>query len=129
MSDNETSTGNPVGRPGHEVTDESKRTISNLFLAGVPIKDIARYMRMTERTLMSKYKQDLEDFKMERDNMAMGKLWYHIHEDNSFPALKFYMATQMGWKETSKLQHEGKDGGPIKIEVTRTIVDPNDADD
>jgi hypothetical protein len=35
----------------------------------------------------------------------------------------FYAKTQMGWRETTVLQHEGKDGGPIEVSTVRERID------
>lgn len=123
----------------HKPTDESKAVVSALVSYGVPVKQVAQYLGIDDKTL-SKHYRAIMDEAMAKAHAKVGKFLYQaasgdaLQEGASFSdclrAAMFYAKTQMQWRETNTLEHTGPGGGPVQMQVARierVIVDPQKA--
>lgn len=92
-----------------------------MYGQGMTLEQISDYFGISFQTLNERRKEIPEfadAFKKGRGNAfayVTGKIMNHIENGNLTAAI-FYAKTQMGWKETDVHEHQGKDGGSIKME-------------
>lgn len=101
----------------HRVTEESRKTVENASGIGVPHEMIAVLIGVKSvKTLKKKYRKQLEDGKAKACFNIAGVAYREASK--GIPAMvKWWTATQMGWKESVSHELAGPDGGPIGIKV------------
>ena len=123
-----------MARPEHEPTDKTRGEVLALRTYGIPIKDVAAYLGIDDKTLYKHYKEELIKGKAQAHS-KVGKFLYEaatgeaMRKSGATPrdcitAAIFWAKTQMGFSEVQKLEHTSPDGSmsPTRIE----IVAPND---
>ena len=111
-----------LGRPPWIPTEKQIEEAGILHGQGMTLEQIADYFGISYQTLNER-KKEIPDFadafkrgKGQANAYVTGKLMNHIENGNLTAAI-FYMKCQMGWKEAQVLEHQGKDGGAIKVET------------
>ena len=106
------------GRPSHKPTAEQRKLVTDLVLAGMPQKEIAEVLDIGHMTLKEHYKDELSKNKWKRLNGVAKNIYKWAMEENCRASAFFIMKTQGGWREVSRMEHTGEDGGGIKVQVT-----------
>lgn len=116
----------------HEPTEETKATVSGMAAMGVPQEQIAGYLGIDPKTLRLHYRDELNAGKATA-NFAVAKHLYKSATGNgpqSVTAAIFWAKTQMGWKDTTAVEHSGPNGGPIQVEAESqydfSLLDPEE---
>jgi hypothetical protein len=126
-----------MSRSPHKPTDKTRASVQSLISFGIPVKDVAAYIGIDDKTL-SKYYNDIMT---EARGAAKGRVGRYLfqaatgdliekgatHAD-CLRAAMFYAKTQMGFRETHDLNHMSEDGSMTPTVVERIIVDPANKD-
>ena len=123
-----------MSKPLHQPTEKTRAEIIALRSYGVPIKEVAAYIGIDDKTLYKYYKDELENSAI-KANANVGKFLYQAASGQALTtgatysdcvrAAMFWAKTRMGWKETNVQEHTGANGTdlPKNNEITITVVD------
>jgi hypothetical protein len=102
-----------------------RRQVEALAGYGVPETQIGGMMEIDPKTLRKYYRHEL-DFGHARANAKVAENLYRKATGEGREAVTaaiFWLKARAGWKETTRLQHEGEVGGPV-TEIRRIILSP-----
>jgi len=123
-----------MSKPLHQPTEKTRAEIIALRSYGVPIKEVAAYIGIDDKTLYKYYREELENSAI-KANANVGKFLYQAASGQALAtgathsdcvrAAMFWAKTRMGWKETNVQEHTGANGTdlPKNNEITITVVD------
>ena len=123
-----------MSKPQHKPTEKTRAEIIALRPYGVPIKEVAAYIGIDDKTLYKYYREELENSAI-KANANVGKFLYQAASGQALQtgashgdcvrAAMFWAKTRMGWKETNVQEHTGVDGKPIahSVEIKVTFDD------
>ena len=111
-----------MSKPQHKPTEKTRAEIIALRSYGVPIKEVAAYIGIDDKTLYKYYKDELENSAI-KANANVGKFLYQAASGQAIAqgashgdcvrAAMFWAKTRMGWKETNVQEHTGANGKPL----------------
>ena len=111
-----------MSKPLHQPTDKTRAEIVALRSYGVPIKEVAAYIGIDDKTMYKYYRPELEQSAM-KANANVGKFLYQAASGQALTtgatysdcvrAAMFWAKTRMGWKETNVQEHTGANGKPL----------------
>jgi hypothetical protein len=111
-----------MARPRKELTGEQVEQVEKMAGHGLTLDQIADCLNIGERTLERRFSEDtvvLAAYKRGKAVAinAVAKTVYQKAKagEGAFPF--FYLKTQAGWRETSRMEVSGPDGGPIETRV------------
>jgi len=105
---------NKGGRPPHDPTPEMRAQVEALAGFGIQREEIARYLGISKPTLRNHYAEELA-VGVTKANVQVARALHSQAVNGDVRAATFWLKTRGGWKETSKLEHTGEDGGPIEV--------------
>ena len=115
-----------MSKPLHQPTEKTRAEIIALRSYGVPIKEVAAYIGIDDKTLYKYYREELENSAI-KANANVGKFLYQAASGQALTtgasysdcvrAAMFWAKTRMGWKETNVQEHTGKDGTALQAPV------------
>ena len=123
-----------MSKPLHQPTEKTRAEIIALRSYGVPIKEVAAYIGIDDKTLYKYYREELENSAI-KANANVGKFLYQAASGQALAtgatysdcvrAAMFWAKTRMEWKETNVQEHTGVDGKPIahSVEIKVTFDD------
>lgn len=116
------------GRPAHEPTEQSRRQVEAMAGYGVPAEDIGRVLGIDAKTLRKYYREELDTGRVKANSKVAEALYRKATSDGpqSVAAAIFWLKTQAGWRETTHLEHTGKDGQPLQPPVIQFVHDGQD---
>ena len=107
------------GSPPHVPTPETRAKVKSLASFGVAQELIATHIGIQAKTLRKRYRSELDNSALDANAAVAGKLFSAAtqpdHSPASITAAIFWAKTRMGWKDTTSIEHVGKNGGPIAI--------------
>lgn len=120
-------------KPLHKPTEKTRAEIVALRSYGVPIKEVAAYIGIDDKTLYKYYREELENSAI-KANANVGKFLYQAASGQALQtgashsdcvrAAMFWAKTRMGWKETSVQEHTGANSDSKNNQtITLEIVD------
>jgi len=116
-----------VGGQSHHPTDLTYAQVTNLCELGMTQTQIAKILHISEPTLRKYYRQEL-DIGDAKSTAAVAQNMLNIAKDPNHKSAAmvgmFWLKTKGGWRETTKLEHTGADGGPIQLEARAATIDP-----
>ncbi len=123
MGDNGVRSYGKYDKPRNEFkpTDDQRKTITYLAIAGITQDEMAGCIGIDKKTLARHFRSELDTGKNQVTGRAIGKLVGLIDEGN-LGAICFYLKTKCGWKETTVNEHSGPNGGPIQLQAMRDAV-------
>ena len=108
-----------MSKPLHQPTEKTRAEIVALRSYGVPIKEVAAYIGIDDKTLYKYYRDELENSAI-KANANVGKFLYQAASGQALAtgathsdcvrAAMFWAKTRMGWKETNVQEHTGANG-------------------
>ncbi|HNN29853.1 MAG TPA: helix-turn-helix domain-containing protein [Agitococcus sp.] len=111
-----------MSKPLHQPTEKTRAEIVALRSYGVPIKEVAAYIGIDDKTLYKYYKDELDNSAI-KANANVGKFLYQAASGQALTtgatysdcvrAAMFWAKTRMGWKETNVQEHTGANGKPL----------------
>ena len=122
-----------MSKPLHQPTDKTRAEIVALRSYGVPIKEVAAYIGIDDKTLYKYYKDELDNSAI-KANANVGKFLYQAASGQALTtgatysdcvrAAMFWAKTRMGWKETNVQEEENKEAkNNPKNTITINVVD------
>lgn len=122
-----------MSKPRHQPTDKTRAEIVALRSYGVPIKEVAAYIGIDDKTLYKYYHEELENSAI-KANANVGKFLYQAASGQALQtgasygdcvrAAIFWAKTRMGWKETNVQEHTGANSDSKNNQtITLEIVD------
>ena len=106
----------------HQPTEKTRAEIIALRSYGVPIKEVAAYIGIDDKTLYKYYRDELENSAI-KANANVGKFLYQAASGQALAtgathsdcvrAAMFWAKTRMGWKETNVQEHTGANGAAL----------------
>lgn len=129
-----------AGRPAFEPTEQERRQVEALSGYGLPLPQIAALIRdgIHVQTLSAHFEKELMLGKA-KANAGAAKSIYQKVMSGDPGMMRYWGATQLGWRETQHHEVTGKDGAPIAIatldvsqlgtEVLAQIMAAKDASD
>ncbi len=109
--------------PLHKVTDERKRMVETMAVAGIPHDDIAVVINVNPKTLKKHYKKELDTGLVKANTQAAKKLYERAMEGD-VKALMFWLERRGGdvWKHKPQVTFNPSDF-TIDINPEITILD------
>lgn len=100
-----------AGRPAFKPTDSERRQVESMSGYGVPIEQIAALVRdgISVDTLRAHFTPELVNGKA-KANAKIGQTLFQRASGGDTTAMIWWSKTQMGWKETQKVEHVSPDG-------------------
>ena len=115
-----------MSKPLHQPTEKTRAEIIALRSYGVPIKEVAAYIGIDDKTLYKYYREELENSAI-KANANVGKFLYQAASGQALTtgasysdcvrAAMFWAKTRMGWKETNVQEHTGANGAALQVPV------------
>lgn len=96
---------------------------SNYCLLGATDADLAQFFGVTRRTITN-WKNDHPDFadalqsKEHADSQVIGALFRNALNGN-VTAQIFWLKNRQGWRDKQEVEHSGKDGSPLQVQIVR----------
>lgn len=98
-------------------TDESRKQIRLLALAGNTDDTIARVMSCSEAFLKKHYAPVLAEARVTANANIAGRL-YQTAMSGNVAAMIFWCKTRLRWKEVHAVEHTGENGEPLRASVS-----------
>jgi hypothetical protein len=110
----------------HKPTPETRAQVEALRSYGIPVKEVAAYIGIDDKTLYKHYKKELENSAI-KANANVGKFLFQAATGQALEkgakysdcitAAIFWAKTRMGWKETNVQEHTGANGTALQPPV------------
>ena len=114
-----------ITKPPHEPTEATRQTVQLHTMVGTNQTDIARVLDIDEKTLRKYYRGEL-DLAKAKANATIGGALFNKAKTGDTAAMIFWMKTQAGWRESTKIDHTTN--GESINRVERVIIDPTNTD-
>ena len=98
-----------VGRKPHEPTRESRQLVQLHASIGTTQDQIAKIMRMDNKTLRKHYRDEL-DLAAAQANATIGGALFNAAKSGNVTAQIFWMKTRARWTEKHDVNHTSDDG-------------------
>ncbi len=111
----------------HHWDEETAKKVMTYAGIGVPHHDIAHLVDIATKTLLKVYRKDL-DLGKARANATVAKCMYEeATQTRNFSAMRYWLACQAGWRETSVVQSQAldKNGNPVDPSPPTFCIFPN----
>lgn len=111
----------PADAP-HVATDETRARVERYVACGLDVSQIAFCLGTDPATVSATYKQEIEHgaFKV---NAQVGDALIAAALKGDVNAARFFLGARARWAVATKIEHTGKDGGPIEVEEKRKLVE------
>lgn len=113
-------------KAAHQPSDKIRAEIVALRSYGVPIKEVASYIGIDDKTMYKYYRAELEQSAM-KANANVGKFLYQAASGQALTtgatysdcvrAAMFWAKTRMGWKETNVQEVKMADEPIAKVQI------------
>lgn len=110
------------GQPPHVPTAQTRQNVEAMTGCGIGQTDIATVLDIDEKTLRRHYRDELDKGVTKANARVAAALFNKAlgPGKEGVTAAIFWLKTRAGWKDTTRLEHSGPDGGPIE-----TLEKPN----
>ena len=127
-----------MSKPLHQPTEKTRAEIVALRSYGVPIKEVAAYIGIDDKTLYKYYREELENSAI-KANANVGKFLYQAASGQALTtgatysdcvrAAMFWAKTRMGWKETNVQEVKMADEPIAKVQIEVIGANAKDSSD
>ena len=121
-----------MGRPPLVPTDDERKQVEAMAGYGVPFASIAALIQggIDEDTLNKHFCTELRQGKAKAQAKVGQTLWQRATSGEDTTAAIWYSKTQMGWKDTSRVELAGDPNSPVNVihKIERAIVRSNNQD-
>ena len=111
-------------RPAFEPTQEQRELVNLLASMGVAQEDIAKVVKIGERTLRKYFKEELATATIKANAKVAGALFRMATDPKggmkAVTAQIFWLKTRARWRETANLEVSGIDGSPFQVIISKT---------
>lgn len=110
----------PRGQPAHKPTDETRKTAETLSGLGLPLTQIAVLIGkgIDVKTLTKHYAKQLEEGKAKANSQVTKNLFQKCMSGDTTAQI-WWTKTQLGWKDTSRVEHTGADGKDLTVTMSK----------
>lgn len=119
-----------MSRKPHEPTEKDRKQVTLMAGIGLTHDQIAKVMQISDETLRKYYDEELSTGEAKLTAMVANNL-YNIaigSGQGAVTAAIFWMKTRAGWREVSRNEITGADGGAIKVEGKQVDTDTLDTE-
>jgi len=102
------------GRPPYKKNDAHRKVIVAMASFGIPHENIARSIGIDAKT-MRKYYPDELAVSATNANAKIAESLYNNATSGNVTAQIWWTKARMGWKETTRQELTGEDGGPVQV--------------
>ncbi|MDL2315497.1 hypothetical protein LJC59_00240 [Desulfovibrio sp. OttesenSCG-928-A18] len=102
------------GRPRIERDEKKASEVMAMSQYGLPQESMAAYLGMSVETLVGLYREEIDKGRAVA-NLMVGKTLFSKAVAGDITAAIFWAKTQMGWRETCKIDHASSDGSMSPI--------------
>jgi len=127
-----------MSKPLHQPSDKTRAEIVALRSYGVPIKEVASYIGIDDKTMYKYYREELENSAI-KANANVGKFLYQAASGQALAtgathsdcvrAAMFWAKTRMGWKETNVQEVKMADEPIAKVTIEVISANAKDSSD
>lgn len=119
-----------MGRPPFKPTDDQREQVEAYVSYGATHEEIAELIGVTPKTLRAHFRAELDRGSLKANMKVAGSVFRQavgapaVYDENGqcireeqkpiFAASAFWMKCRAGWRETSRMELTGKDGGPVE---------------
>jgi hypothetical protein len=106
-----------MGRPPFKPTDEQRKYVSQMIAVGIPQEQVARAIvpgGIAVETLQKHFDEEIATASI-KANATIGGAAFQRAKAGDPQMIKWWTATRMGWKETTRNEVTGADGGPVVL--------------
>lgn len=125
-----------MSRAPHEPTDKIRAEVTALKSYGIPVKEIASYIGIDDKTMYKYYRQELDESTI-RANAAVGKFLYEAASGRAMASSgasysdclrgsMFWAKTRMGWRENDR-EEVMTEAADRVIEIIRSVRPKDEA--
>lgn len=104
----------PVGRPEHQVTEETKKLVEDLVCSGFTQVDVADHLDIDEKTLCKHYRNELSKTKRFKTMILANGLYKDAVEGNA-QAREFWLKCQARWSYAKAQEDKEKDDKHVAL--------------
>ena len=113
-----------AGRKPYKPTDEQRKQVETLSGLGLPVEQIAALVGVTQDCLYTHFRQHMIEGKA-KANIDISRNLFLAAKNGCATRQIFWAKTQMRWRDQTRVEHTGPDGGPMQFtEIRSIIVDP-----
>lgn len=117
----------PRGQPKYQPTEADRNTVKSMAATGFTHEQIASCLGIAgidPKTMRKHFSAELKTA-ANRARAAVANRAYQMAVTGNPPAATFFfLKTQCGWRETSRVEHTGKDGRPlVHVDAARTLLE------
>jgi hypothetical protein len=107
------------GRPEYVPTDKDRAFVRAMSMAGAQHERMAEVIGITAKTLRKHFRHELDYGRDQANANVVANLYRQATKDDpkAITAAIYWTKAQMGWREASRTEITGADGGPAKIEI------------
>lgn len=118
-----------AGVKPHEPSPEFRSKVRMMASVGITKEEIARFLGITTPTLYKHYRDELDLAAVEANTRVGTNLYLMATgprtEKSTAIAAIWWSKARMGWKDVSRIENTGADGGPIQQENQVVVVLPD----
>ena len=97
-------------------TPEQRKTVRAMAAFGIPQMEIANVIGVSDRTLRKVFREELDKAATEA-NAKVAEVCFRMATSGTVPSATFFwLKTRAGWREVSRHEHTGGDGGPVQLQ-------------
>ena len=115
------------GRPPFKPTDEQRKYVSQMIAVGIPQEQVARAIvegGIAVETLQKHFDEEIATASI-KANAQIGGAAFNKAVAGDPQMLKWWTASRMGWKETTRQEHTDGEGNPLVL-WGKTVAPPNE---
>lgn len=117
------------GPKPHVPSPATRNHVKLLAISGATRDDITRVTGIGPRQLSENYREELETALIESNAKVAGNLLMMAtgprEHKTTVTAAIWWTKARMGWKDTSRVENTGADGGPLQVENQIVVVLPD----
>jgi hypothetical protein len=116
-------------RKQHEPSPRDRERVKLMTIAGICQDDVAKVIGISKPTLELHYREELDLAMIEANSRVAGNLFMmatgNRESKTTVTAAIWWTKARMGWKDTSRVESTGADGGPVQVENQFVVVLPD----
>jgi hypothetical protein len=115
--------GNPGGKKPYQPEEADRKRVEAMTGYGLTHDQIASVIGISDETLRKYFRRELDTGAALANSRVAQNLykWATSDKPGAVAASIFWTKTRMGWREVTRQEHTGPNGGPIQTETKKTL--------